>query len=73
MLGGGLGVLDTLLGSGGHLLATFATAAGTEVESATFSLNCSLLLLLPAFSDREFTLLDSLLRSGLDNLEPDLS
>ena len=64
LLGGGLGVLDTF-GSGGHLLATFA---GTEVEPVTFSFNCSSLL--PFTSAREFTLLllDSLLRSGLDNL-----
>ena len=70
LLGGGLGVLDSF-GSGGHLFATFA---GTEVEPATFSLNCSILFPLP--SPREFTLLlllDSLLRSGLDNLGPDLS
>ena len=70
---GGLVVLGKL-GSGGHLLATFALT-GAGAEPGTFSLNCSLLLPLPTVSsDREFALLlDSLLRSGLDNLGPDLS
>ena len=70
---GGLVVLGKL-GSGGHLLATFALT-GAGAEPGTFSLNCSLLLPLSTVSsDREFALLlDSLLRSGLDNLGPDLS